>query len=88
MIGMPCLTASGADVRALMDMVERDPHTQIRLDLGAGTCEAGGFRCAVSLPPNCRDAFATGAWDTTGMLLDRYDEVNATGARLPYVSGF
>ncbi len=34
------------------------------------------FRCAVSLPPNVRDAFATGAWDTTGQLLDRYEEVN------------
>ena len=47
-----------------------------------------GFRCAVSLPPNCRDAFATGAWDTTGMLLDRYDQVDAAAATLPYLRGF
>ena len=39
----------------------------------------------MSLPPNVRDAFATGAWDTTGLLLDRYDEVNAARQRLPYV---
>ena len=25
------------------------------------------------------------AWDTTGMLLDRYEEVDAASARLPYV---
>ena len=37
---------------------------------------------------NVRDAFATGAWDTTGLLLDRYDEVTATADRLPYVKGF
>jgi hypothetical protein len=42
----------------------------------------------VSVPPNVRHAFATGAWDTTGLLLDRYDEVNARAARLPYVAGF
>jgi hypothetical protein len=30
----------------------------------------------------------TGAWDTTGLLLDRYDEVEAASQRLPYVSGF
>ena len=30
----------------------------------------------------------SGAWDTTGMLLDNLDEVQATAARLPYVDGF
>jgi 3-isopropylmalate/(R)-2-methylmalate dehydratase small subunit len=88
MIGMPCVTASSADVKALQDLVERNPRTEIRVDLASGTCEADGFRCAVSVPPNVRDAFATGAWDTTGLLLDRYDEVNARAARLPYVAGF
>jgi 3-isopropylmalate/(R)-2-methylmalate dehydratase small subunit len=88
MIGLPCVTASGADVRTLLDLVERNPQTEIRIDLTAGTCDAGDVRCAVSIPPNVRDAFATGAWDTTGMLLDRYEEVNAASARLPYVAGF
>jgi 3-isopropylmalate/(R)-2-methylmalate dehydratase small subunit len=87
MIGMPCVTASSADVKALQDLVERNPRTEIHVDLVAGTCEAGEFRCAVSMPPNVRDAFATGAWDTTGLLLDRYEEVNATASRLPYVAG-
>jgi 3-isopropylmalate/(R)-2-methylmalate dehydratase small subunit len=88
MIGMPCVTASAADLKALQELIERDPRTEITIDLGAGTCEAGSFRCAVSLPVNVRDAFATGAWDTTGQLLDRYEEVNAKAARLPYVAGF
>ena len=88
MIGMPCVTAAGADVRALQDLVEREPTSQLRIDLSAGTCEAGDFRCPVSLPPNVRHAFATGAWDTTGLLLDRYDEVTAASRRLPYVAGF
>jgi 3-isopropylmalate/(R)-2-methylmalate dehydratase small subunit len=87
MIGMPCVTASSADVKALQDLVERNPRTEIRVDLSEGTCEAGDFRCRITLPPNVRDAFATGAWDTTGLLLDRYEEVNATAARLPYISG-
>ena len=88
MIGMPCVTASSTDIKALQDLVERNPGTELRIDLTAGTCEAGEFRCSVSLPPNARDAFATGAWDTTGLLLDRYEEVNAKAARLPYVAGF
>jgi 3-isopropylmalate/(R)-2-methylmalate dehydratase small subunit len=88
MIGMPCLTASPGDVRALMDLVEKHPGAEIRLDVAAGTCELGEFRCAVSLPPKVREAFTTGAWDTTGLLLDHFEQVEATANALPYVSGF
>ena len=88
MIGLPCLTAAEADVRALQARIEGTPSLAFDLDLTAGTCTADGFRCAVSLPPNARDAFATGAWDTTGMLMERFDEVEATANRLPYVIGF
>jgi 3-isopropylmalate/(R)-2-methylmalate dehydratase small subunit len=88
MIGMPCLTASAGDVRSLMDRVERNPRAELRIDLETGICEVEGFRCTVSLPPKIREAFVTGAWDTTGMLLDHFEQVESTAARLPYVSGF
>jgi 3-isopropylmalate/(R)-2-methylmalate dehydratase small subunit len=88
MIGMPCVTAAPADLRALMDRVEARPDLEIRLDIAAGVCEADGFSCPVSLPAKVRDALLTGAWDTTGMLLERFEEVEATAARLPYVTGF
>jgi 3-isopropylmalate/(R)-2-methylmalate dehydratase small subunit len=88
MIGLPCVTAPGDDVRQLMQRTEKQPDAKIRVDLQAGTCEVEGFRCAVSIPVNARDAFVTGAWDTTGLLLDRYGEVDAVSAKLPYISGF
>jgi len=88
MLGLPCVTAAPADVEALMALVERNPQTPIRIDLESGTCQAGDLRASVSLPAGSRDAFLSGAWDTTGLLLDRYDEVNATASRLPYVAGF
>jgi 3-isopropylmalate/(R)-2-methylmalate dehydratase small subunit len=88
MIGMPCVTASPEDVRELMSRVEKNPRLELRIDLVNGTCEAGDFRCTVSLPPKIREAFTTGAWDTTGLLLDHFEQVEATADRLPYVSGF
>ena len=88
MIGMPAVTAPPDAVRQLMDRVERQPDARLRVDLQAGTCDVEGFRCAVSLPPHARDALVTGAWDTTGLLLDRYGEVDAVAAKLPYISGF
>jgi 3-isopropylmalate/(R)-2-methylmalate dehydratase small subunit len=88
MIGMPCVTAAPADIKALMDFVEKRPTAELTIDLVAGTCRTEGFSCKVSLPPNVRDAFTTGAWDTAGMLLDHYEQVDAASARLPYVTGF
>ena len=88
MIGMPCVTASAADIEAMMARVEQNPAARVHIDLVAGTCEVDGIRCAVSLPPNVRDAFTSGAWDTTGMLLENFDQVQATAEHLPYVSGF
>ena len=84
MIGLPCVRAGAAEVRAVMERVETQPATVARIDLLAGTCVAGDLQFAVSMPPNVRDALTTGYWDTTGMLLDRYEEVQAAAARLPY----
>jgi 3-isopropylmalate/(R)-2-methylmalate dehydratase small subunit len=88
MIGLPCVTASPEDVRTLQDLIERSPETEIRMDLAAGTLVAGDVRVTVSIPPKIREALVTGAWDTTGLLLDRYEEVDAASRRLPYVAGF
>ena len=88
MIGMPCVTASPGDVRTLMETVEKNPQADVTIDLVAGRCEVAGFRCGVWLPPQVREAFTSGAWDTTGLLLENFDQVQATAQRLPYVSGF
>jgi len=88
MIGLPCATASPAHVRQLMDRVEKQPDARLRLDLQASTCDVEGFRCPVFIPANALGALLTGAWDTTGLLLERYGDVNAVSVRLPYISGF
>jgi 3-isopropylmalate/(R)-2-methylmalate dehydratase small subunit len=87
-IGLPCVYASAEDVAALMQLVETVPQTAVTVDLVAGTCTAGTLTLPVSLPAGARDALVTGAWDTTGLMLDRYEDVDATSSRLPYVGGF
>ena len=88
LIGMPCVTASPDDVHEMMERVEEHPGTIIRLDLPSDSCEVEGFTYDIRLPTNTREAFITGAWDTTGQLLERYEEVNAVSARLPYIGEF
>jgi 3-isopropylmalate/(R)-2-methylmalate dehydratase small subunit len=84
-LGMPCVTAPAAAVGALMAAVERDPSIEIRVDLEQMTVTIPGHRFAVTLPPAARESFLDGAWDATGLLLDRFEEVEATSARLPYM---
>jgi hypothetical protein len=35
-----------------------------------------------------KEAFLSGQWNPTAMLLDRFDDVRAVAARQPYITGF
>lgn len=87
-LGIPCVTASAADVAALMAAVEEDPAHDLVVDLGALTATYRGRVFPVSLPASARTRLMDGSWDATRILLEALDQVRATAARLPYVRGF
>ena len=87
-LGLPCVTAAPEAIAALMRAVEADPGLALRLDLVGRVIETSDGRWPVKMPTAVREALVTGAWDATGLLLDRYDEVEAVRARLPYIGGF
>ena len=86
-LGMPCPTASAETLAALMAAVEQDPSTEVAVDLAAMRVTANGQSYELSLPPAAREAFLDGSWDATGLLLERFEDVKAVAAALPYVSG-
>ena len=87
-LGMPCPSASAETMDALMALVEKDPATEIVVDLDAMRVSANGRAYELSLPPAAREAFLDGSWDATGRLLEDFDRVRAVAARLPYVTRF
>jgi 3-isopropylmalate/(R)-2-methylmalate dehydratase small subunit len=91
-LGMPCFAADRASVDSLQSLIERAPDTviEVHVDTGVITASstAGTLTLRGTLPPALRDAFVTGQWNPTAMLLDRFDEVQAVASRLPYVRGF
>jgi 3-isopropylmalate/(R)-2-methylmalate dehydratase small subunit len=87
-LGMPCVSAAPADVETLMREVEKDASLVLQLDLSRMLVAAVGREVRVTLPAPARDAFLSGSWDATGLLLDRFEEVERVGARLPYVTGW
>ncbi len=87
-LGLPCLTATTADVEALTRAVEADPAATIAVSVADGAVAAGPLRIAADIPAAARTAFLEGLWDATGLLLERFEDVEAVARRLPYVGGF
>jgi 3-isopropylmalate/(R)-2-methylmalate dehydratase small subunit len=88
MLGLPCATASRRDIEALMDRASRDPQSTFDLDLTNRTVVAGPLDVPITMPASTREALLSGQWDATGLLLDRYDDVERVAAALPYSTGF
>jgi len=101
-LGVPCVTVSAADARALMRAVEAEPGGQLTVDVAALEVRAGAVAVDVagmeahvgaivaraSMPASAREAFLSGTWDATAMLTADYDVVRRAAARLPYIAGF
>ena len=87
-LGIPCFSADHASIDALQSLVERAPETLVDARVDTGAITAGSIRVAATIPPGLRDAFVSGQWNPTAMLLDRFGEVRAVAGALPYVSGF
>ena len=87
-LGIPCFAADGPSLDRLQTLVEHTPIVTIDAHVDSGVISAGGLRLTAAIPIALRDAFISGQWNPTAMLLDRFDEVRLVADRLPYLSGF
>ena len=87
-LGMPCFTADRAAIEALQATIERAPDTSVAAHVDSGLVTAGELKIAASVPAALRDAFVSGQWNPSAMLLDRFEEVRTVAQRLPYITGF
>jgi 3-isopropylmalate/(R)-2-methylmalate dehydratase small subunit len=87
-LGLPCVTVPRAAADALMAIAERDPRATFDVDLEALRVTAAGRSFDVTLPAAARESFLEGSWDATGLLLDRFGDVQRVAERLPYIAGF
>ena len=88
MLGVPCFVAAPADIDRLQSLIEAKPESTIEVDVATGRITAGSMVVEASLPAALRDGFLSGQWNPTAMLLDRFEDVRAVAARLPYIRGF
>jgi 3-isopropylmalate/(R)-2-methylmalate dehydratase small subunit len=88
MLGMPCFVAGRESVEQLQTLVADSPEVVIATDVETGVITAGALRIVAEVPASLRDAFLSGQWNPTAMLLDHFEQVRAVAARLPYISGY
>jgi 3-isopropylmalate/(R)-2-methylmalate dehydratase small subunit len=86
-IGLPCVAVSRDDVARLRQAVA-DPSAVVDVDIENAVVRVGSLSVPAQVPPATRDAWLTGSWDATGLLLEDYGAVEKTAAALPYVAGF
>jgi len=85
-MGIPCVTASAEDVKALQKAIAADPQTTVSLDLNAMTVAVGDRTFPVSMGAGPRQMFVSGTWDACGQLVAQQEDIRATATQLPYVN--
>lgn len=87
-MGVPCLTASPADIVKIQNAVTENPKQEINVDLKTRKLTCGDLEIDLKIPDGNRLQLIEGAWDATGMLLEGQEAVKDIAQKLPYVSGF
>jgi 3-isopropylmalate/(R)-2-methylmalate dehydratase small subunit len=84
-LGMPCVSLSHDQIAAIAALIDREPKTNVTVDLVAKQVRAGDLAFSFDIKPGARDALIQGQWDPIGQLLDGAAKVKETASRLPYL---
>jgi 3-isopropylmalate/(R)-2-methylmalate dehydratase small subunit len=87
-LGVPCVIVDGKTIESLMAAVEKDPKTDVTVDLEGKTISAGALKVSFTMAEGPRKQFLEGRWDSTAELLANADKVRATAGKIPYFQNF
>ncbi len=85
-LGIPCACASREDIAKIAAAIERDPTTEVVVDVAKQEIRFGGQSVKASIREAARDALVNGRWDAIGELLDGAAAIKAKAAGLPYLA--
>jgi 3-isopropylmalate/(R)-2-methylmalate dehydratase small subunit len=85
-LGIPCATASRADIAKIAAAVEANPQTEVVLDVDQQQIRFAGQSVPAAVRATDRDALINGRWDAIGELIDGIPSVKATATKLPYLA--
>jgi 3-isopropylmalate/(R)-2-methylmalate dehydratase small subunit len=85
-LGIPCATASRADIAKISAAVAADPQTEVIIDVAKQEIRFAGQTVRADFRETARDALVHGRWDAIGELLEGRDAVLSTAGKLPYLA--
>jgi 3-isopropylmalate/(R)-2-methylmalate dehydratase small subunit len=83
-LGIPCVTATHADIAQLKRVVAPDPTAIVSVDLVEQRAKAGSVSISVSIPEGVRKQLITGRWDSSAELLEGQAQTAKRAHYLPY----
>jgi len=87
-LGLPYVTLAEDDLAALMDTVALDPEQEVRVDIAARTVTSRAGTVPAQIPDGVREQLLEGSWNATRVLLEAGAAIEATAAKIPYLSDF
>lgn len=84
-IGMPCVCAPMEEIEKIVQAVEQDPATEVKIDLESMQVSYGDVTVPVTMPDSAREALLSARWDPIGELLENESSVAQCAGALPYV---
>lgn len=85
-LGMPCVVASGEDIRSIAKLIEADPAAMLTLNLTEKKMSIADTDYPVTIPDHAHEALVSGKWDAIADLLEGVAAVKARAAVLPYMA--
>ena len=85
-LGMPCVVASGEDIRAIAKLIESDPAAILTLELTEKKLSIADTDFPIQIADHAHEALISGKWDAIADLLDGVNDVKECAARLPYMA--
>ena len=83
-LGIPCITASTTDVRALQEAAAKAPDMPVTVDVATGKITLCDLTVQGEMPTGPRAQLTTGRWDSTTELLEGTAQLQKTASALPY----
>ena len=82
-LGLPCVTAKKEDLKALTQLIKKDPTTEVQIDLEKLKVTAGSLSFSVTMKASAQQGLLSGRYDAIADLLANLPKANELAARLP-----
>jgi 3-isopropylmalate/(R)-2-methylmalate dehydratase small subunit len=87
-LGLPCVNAAHADLKALGEAILANPKLEVTVDLVAQKVQFGDKSIKCSMADGPQKALVTGEFDFLGQLLAGEPQIREKAAALPYMTRF